>query len=205
MELGGINLEIFTYRPKKCTVTAVLLVFHGVHRNLDFYRDDLPSLANEFCMLEVVPLFDEQRLPWWRYQKGGIAHQGRGMPSDGWTGDLVIGLVDRIRKDENRPGLPYVMVGHSAGAQFLSRFAAFIPNQATAIVIANPSTHVIPSQNVDPPLGFRGVYDVDKADAALQNYLIQPVLMVLGEEDVGDKDRDEPAALSREGLVSTAG
>lgn len=65
-------------------------------------------------------------------------------------------------------------------------------------MIANPSTHVIPSLNVDPPRGFRGVYDPDNADAALQNYLIQPVLMVLGEEDVGDKDRDdEPAALEQ--------
>lgn len=115
----AINLEIFTYRPKKCTVTAVLLVFHGVHRNLDAYRDDLHSLANEFCMLEVVPLFDEQLFPWWRYRKGGIAHQGVAMPSDGWSGDLVIGLVDRIRKDENRLGLPYVMVGHSAGSPIL--------------------------------------------------------------------------------------
>jgi hypothetical protein len=118
VDRGGINLEIFAYRPKKCSVTAVLLVFHGLPRNVDSYRDDLHSLANEFCMLEVVPLFDEQRFPWWRYQKDGIAHQGRVMPSDAWTGKLVIGLVDRIRKDENRPGLPYVMVGHSAGAPF---------------------------------------------------------------------------------------
>jgi hypothetical protein len=65
-------------------------------------------------------------------------------------------------------------------------------------VIANLSTHVIPRLNVDPPFGFRGVYDPDKADAALQNYPVQPVLMVLGEEDVGDKDRDdEPAALEQ--------
>ena len=73
VDLGGINLEIFTYRPKKCTVTAVLLVFHGLHRNLDSYRHDLHSLAIEFCILEVVPLFDAQRFPWWRFQKGGSA------------------------------------------------------------------------------------------------------------------------------------
>lgn len=198
VDVGGISLEIFTYRPKKCTPSALLIVFHGLLRNADSYRDDLHSVANEFCMLEVVPLFDEQRFPSWRYQKGGIVHHGAVQPTSEWTGNLVVRLVDWVRKGEDQPTLPYFLVGHSAGAQFLSRFAAFIPNEAMAIVIANPSTHVLPSLEVEPPFGFRGVYDPGKAEAALRDYLAQPVILVLGEEDVGDKNRDdEPAALQQ--------
>ena len=198
VDLGGIRLEVLTFRPKKCTPSALLLVFHGLHRNVESYRDDLHPLANELCMLEVVPLFDEQRFPSWRYQKGGIAHQGNVLPPTEWTGNLAIKLVDWAREQEGQPHLPYVMVGHSAGAQFLSRVAAFVPNQAAAIVIANPSTHVLPSTEIGAPFGFAGVYDKQESETALRNYLAQPVIMVLGKEDVGDKDRDdEPAALQQ--------
>jgi len=198
VDLGGIRLEVLTYRPKRCTPSALLLVFHGLHRNVDSYRDDLRPLANELCMLELVPLFDEQRFPSWRYQKGGIAYQGNVLPPNQWTGNLAIKLVDWAREQEGQPHLPYVLVGHSAGAQFLSRVAAFIPNQAVAIVIANPSTHVLPSLDVDAPFGFAGAYEKHEAETAMRNYLAQPVIMVLGKDDVGDKDRDdEPAALQQ--------
>lgn len=198
VDLGGISLYVFTYRPKHCTPSALLIVFHGLHRNVDSYRDDLEPIANELCLLELVPLFDEQRFPSWRYQKGGIAHQGTLISPAQWTGNLVLRLVNWARKQESQPNLPYVLVGHSAGAQFLSRFAAFIPNDARAIVIANPSTHVVPSLDIDPPFGFKRVYAPDHELQALQDYLAQPVILVLGKDDVGDKDRDdEPAAVQQ--------
>jgi pimeloyl-ACP methyl ester carboxylesterase len=198
VDLGGITLDVLTYKPKHCTPAAMLLVFHGLHRNVDGYRDDLRPVADELCLLEAVPLFDEQRFPSWRYQKGGIAHKGNVLPESEWTGNLVLHLVEWLRKEEGNPNLPYVAVGHSAGAQFLSRFAAFTPNDAKAIVVANPSTHVLASLDTDPPFGFKGAYERGKEEGALRNYLAQPLIMVLGEEDVGDKDRDdEPAALQQ--------
>lgn len=149
-------------------------------------------------MLELVPLFDEQRFPSWRYQKGGIAYRGVLLPPHEWTGNFALRLVAWGRGEENRPTLPDVLVGHSAGAQFLSRFAALIPNEARAIVIANPSTHVLPSFDTDPPFGLRGLYAPDRQLDALRNYLAQPVILVLGKDDVGDRDRDdEPAAVEQ--------
>jgi hypothetical protein len=198
VDLAGITLEIFTYRPKHCAPSGLLMVFHGLHRGVEDNRDALRPVADELCMLEVVPLFDERRFPGWRYQKGGIAHQGRLQPANEWTGNLALLLIDWVRSAENQPRLPYVLIGHSAGAQFLSRFAAYIPNEARAIIVANPSTHVQPSLGIEPPFGFKGIYGPDKAEAALRNYLAQHVTMVLGEEDLGDKDRDdEPAALQQ--------
>jgi hypothetical protein len=199
VDLGGISLEVFTYRPKNCTPSAILLVFHGLHRGVEDNRGDLRPVADELCLVEAVPLFDEGRFPGWRYQKGGIAYHGSLLPPGQWTGNLALRLVDWIRSDEGQPALPYVVIGHSAGAQFLSRFAAFIPNDAKAIVIANPSTHVLASLEVEAPFGFKGVYDREKAEAALRNYLAEPVIMVLGQDDVGDKDRDDEPAARKQG------
>jgi pimeloyl-ACP methyl ester carboxylesterase len=81
--------------------------------------------------------------------------------------------------------MPYWVIGHSAGAQFLSRFAAFIPNQARRIVIANPSTWVLPSLSDAPPYGLRGV---PAEDILLQRYLAAPVTVFLGQEDKGSKN-----------------
>src|SRR5215469_16437261 len=32
-DLGGVALEVFTYQPSGCRVSAILPVFHGVDRN----------------------------------------------------------------------------------------------------------------------------------------------------------------------------
>jgi len=61
VDLGGISLEIFANRPKNCAPSAMLLVFHGLHRGVEDNRPDLRPVANELCMLDVAPLFDEQR------------------------------------------------------------------------------------------------------------------------------------------------
>jgi len=153
----GVSLEVFTYRPSGCAVSGALLVFHGLARNAAAYRDDAIPLGRRFCMLVVAPLFDEIRFPTWRYQHGGIVHDGAVQPADSWTVNLVPRLVSWVRRQESRADLPYTLIGHSAGAQFLSRVAAFAKDEATHTVIANPSTWVRPTLDVAAPYGF-GVF-----------------------------------------------
>jgi pimeloyl-ACP methyl ester carboxylesterase len=199
VDLGGVGLEIFTYRPKSCAASSLLLVLHGLHRNADSYRDDARPLADALCAIEVAPLFDEKRFPTWRYQKGGIVHGGSPLPPAEWTGNLLLILIDWVRKGEGQPQLPYSLIGHSAGAQFLSRFAAFIPNSAQRIVVANPSTYVLPDLEVEAPFGLKGVYPAGEREAALRTYLAQPVTILLGQEDVGDTNRDDSTAAQAQG------
>jgi len=199
VDLGGVRQEIFTYRPKTCTPSSLLLVLHGIRRNAESYRDDARPLADAICAIEVAPLFDEQRFPSWRYQKGGIVHAGSLLPPAEWTGNLILLLIDWVRDTEGQPQLPYSLIGHSAGAQFLSRFAAFIPNSARKIVIANPSTYVLPDLEVEAPFGLKGVYAPEAREAALRNYLAMPVTILLGQEDVGDTNRDDSASAQEQG------
>ena len=194
VDLRGTRFTIFTYRPKPCPDPALLLVFHGVSRNADGYRDHARPIADRACMIVVAPLFDEKRFPGWRYQRGGVERKGVLQNPRNWTGHYVVALIDWVRRTEGRP-LDVYMIGHSAGGQFLSRLAAFLPTDAKRIVIANPSTHVLPSLKTNAPFGMGGLYPEGEGQEKLQRYLATPVTIFLGKEDTGDKDRnDSPEA-----------
>jgi pimeloyl-ACP methyl ester carboxylesterase len=194
--VGGVSMMMFTYRPSNCAKPDLLLVFHGLGHNADGYRDHARSLADRLCMIVVAPLFDKERFPVWRYQGGGIVDHGAVQPSNAWTGNIVLGIVDWVRHTEGR-NLDYYLLGHSAGGQFLSRVAAFVPTEAKRIVIANPSTHVFPSLTM-APYGFGGVYSANDSVAELRRYLALPLTIFLGREDTGDEERDDsPAAVAQ--------
>jgi pimeloyl-ACP methyl ester carboxylesterase len=195
--LPGLPMSVFTYRPK-CPNPGLLLVFHGVGRNAEGYRDDARGLGDGLCMIVVAPLFDEERFPSWRYQRGGIIHKGKVQDQRDWTGQLVLDLVAWVRRREGRT-VPYSLIGHSAGGQILSRVAAFTPTEAKRIVIANPSTHVFASLKIDAPFGFGGVYPRRNAEAELRRYLETPVTILVGREDVGDKNRNDSAEARAQG------
>lgn len=188
VDVDGVPLQVFTYRPAGCAISGLLLVFHGLDRNAADYRSDAVGLGQRLCRLVAAPLFDEARFPTWRYQHGGIVHGGVVQPPDSWTVNLVPHLVALILRQESRADLPYALIGHSAGGQFLSRVAAFGQSQATEIVIANPFTWVRPSLDVAAPYGFGGVYPPGQGEAALRRYLAAPVTVLLGQEDVGSRN-----------------
>jgi hypothetical protein len=187
-DLGGVPLQVFTYRPDGCAISGILLVFHGLERDAAEYRNHAIPLGQRLCVLAVAPLFDAERFPTWRYQRGGIVRHGTVEPAENQTVALVPRLVAWIRAQENRPDLGYAMLGHSAGGQFLDRVAAFVSNDATRIVIANPSTWVRPTLDIAAPYGFGGVYDRAHGDAALRRYLAAPITVLLGEKDTGSDD-----------------
>jgi len=81
--------------------------------------------------------------------------------------------------------MPHVLIGHSAGAQFLSRVAAYGQPAASRIVIANPSTWVLPSISVVSPYGFA---DIGNGEKAMRAYLALPIVVALGGSDTGSNN-----------------
>jgi dienelactone hydrolase len=196
--VNGTRMTIFTYRPAGCSDPSLLLVFHGARRDANSYRDYARPLADRHCLLVVAPLFDKHAFPSWRYQRGGIVDKKGAVqePRDR-TGQLVLGLVDWARKQEERP-LAYSLIAHSAGGQFLSRLAAFVPSKARHIILANAGTYVFPSLTVDAPYGLGKVYSGADGEAQLRRYLEQPLTIYLGEDDNKDDDRNNtPEARSQ--------
>jgi dienelactone hydrolase len=184
--IAGTALRVFTYRPANCVPRMLLLVFHGVGRNADGYRDHAKPLADAGCGVVAAPLFDKARFPSALYQYGGVAEHGRATAEGGRTVDLVAPLAAWAKGAAGNPALPLVLVGHSAGAQFLSRVAAFTPADAVRILIVDPSTWVMPSLTTPVPFGFGGMTSPAASELALRAYLARPVVVLLGTADVGD-------------------
>lgn len=190
ISIDGEIIALHTYKPPHYAGGPVLLVLHGLGANAPGYRDYAVPLADQLGFLVVAPLFDRKRFPTWRYQAGGLVRDQRAdgefavEPEAQWTGRLFLAVIDSVRVAEGRPDLAYALIGHSAGGQALSRFAAFVPHQAQRIVIANPSTWLWPSRDERFPFGFGGLPAPLADDAALQRYLAQPVTVLLGTADL---------------------
>ncbi len=181
--------EVFTYRPPAYAGGPLIVVFHGILRNADEYRDHAVNLGDRFGALIAAPKFDNERFPKPKYQFAGIVKgEGEAIAADQRTGAYVPQIVTEIRRREKRPDLPYYLIGHSAGGQFLARSAAFVPFGAKRIVAANPGTHLFPVEDAEYPLGFGQLPKPIDADEQLQHYLAQPLTFYLGS---GDTERDE--------------
>jgi poly(3-hydroxybutyrate) depolymerase len=183
--LPGATLRLFTYRPTDCTPDLLLLAFHGVQRDAGPYRDHARPLADRLCALVVAPQFDKQRFPRDLYQYGGIVQNGVAVTPGGRTVDLVAPLAAWARAAAGSPQMPYVLLGHSAGAQFVDRVAAFATTDAARMVAANPSTWVMPSLAEPAPFGFGRFGPTGDAEAALRAYLARPLVVLLGDADTG--------------------
>ncbi len=168
--VDGTTLNVFTYRPASCAPRQLLVVFHGVGRDAGPYRTHARTLADRLCAIVIAPEFDALRFPNPLYQLGGS------------TIRLVSPLVEWARAAAAQPDMPYILIGHSAGAQFLGRVAAYGAPAAVRIVIANPSTWVMPDTTLPVPYGFG---DAAGGEAALRAYLARPIVVLLGGDDTG--------------------
>ena len=195
VSFGPIEFDIYTHRPLNCAQPSVLLVFHGNGRGASSYRDSARPVAKEACFVVYSPLFDKKRFPNWSYHRGGLVEDGDLRDSDDWTVAHVSEIVEWIQEREG-PDTPVYLFGHSAGAQYLSRVVAFAPPAGVSrIVLANPSTYVVPSNDWDVPYGFGGLGADLAGKAAIRAYLEAPVTIYLGQDDIREQDvtRNEDA------------
>ena len=188
VRFGEVPMKLYTYKPKDFSDGPVIMVFHGVLRNAEEYRDDSVEMGERFRALIVAPLFDETTFPKPKYQFGGILKNGTATPRDEWTGEYVNRIVKVIRHREGRPEMPLYLIGHSGGGQFVIRTSAFVGTDAKRIVAANPGTHLFPNRAADFPFGFGGLPDELQTDARLKSYLAQPLTIYIGTKDI---ERDE--------------
>ncbi|WP_341913417.1 hypothetical protein [Ferrovibrio terrae] len=201
VRVKDFNLEVFTYKPANYSHGPLLLVFHGVDRNADTYRDNAKTIADRFGMAVAAPLFDKSRFPSALYQQGGVANKKALQPQEKWIGNTAIALADQLRKDEGKPDLDYYLIGHSAGGQFLARLAPFTHHAAKRIVVANPSSWVFPTLKEDFPFGLGGATASLVNDDFLKRYLAAPLTVYLGMTDTGATNRDDSEDATEQGAT----
>lgn len=193
--VGEVPLKCFTYRPQHYKDGPLLFVFHGVLRNASEYRDHAVGMADRFGALVVAPLFDDERFPLAKYQHGGIVRDGKAVPADERTGAMIPKLAAAIREREKRPDMPYYMIGHSGGGQFLFRLAAFVETDAQEIVASNAGTLIFPRKNAPFPYGYGKLPEELGTDVEMKRFCAQRLTLYLGEMDI---ERDEWLDVSTE-------
>jgi len=183
-ENGGEPLTLHTYRPPTWAGGPLILVFHGVKRNAEDYRNFAITLAERFRAVIITPEYDSLRFPSARYQRGGLLKGGKVQPAGAWTYSTVPGIVSFARKMLGSDTLPYYLIGHSAGGQFLVRMAAFLPGEARRIVASNPGSDLFPTRDQPFGYGFGGLPEALSDDKVLKAYLAAPLTLYLGTDDI---------------------
>jgi poly(3-hydroxybutyrate) depolymerase len=202
VDLGRAKLDVFTYKPADYRDVPMLVVFHGTLRDADVYRDHAKVLGDRLGMLVIAPKFDSKQFGSGMYQQGGLFQKGELAPRDKWTWSLVPQVIDRMRDLEQRPDMPYYLIGHSAGGQFLVRMTAFAPTKARNVVAANPGSELFPTRDMPYPYGFGRLPDELSNDDLLRRYLEQPLTLFLGTKDTMlDSDLDKSSGANKQGTT----
>jgi pimeloyl-ACP methyl ester carboxylesterase len=181
-DLGGVQVEVQTYKPSSWSGDGVLLHFHGLGSHPADELGCLTDLAERSGHMLVAPYFDRDRFPFWRYQAVGIAQQGSPRPRETWTGNLVVELLRQLEALEG-PRMAVRLIGHSAGGQFVDRFAGFHAVPAARLIAANPASVLMPSRDYAYPYGFGRLPDSIAGDDTIAAYLRQPLVLYVGELD----------------------
>lgn len=180
----GPALRVWYYAPPQVTATTpVVFVMHGRGRDADRYRDEWSSLAEANRFVVAVPEFDNARFPGGAsYNHGGFRDQeGRERPRNLWSFAAIDPLFEELRARTGTAVPTYAIYGHSAGAQFVHRFALFTPEaRFHAAVSANAGSYAMPDFAVDYPFGL-GKAPVDAR--GLRRALAKPMVVLLGTAD----------------------
>jgi len=102
LSVDGRTLAVYTYKPATYTNGPLILVFHGLARNAEEYRDHAKGLADRLKAIVAAPEFDEERFPYERYSQGGLTQDGAVRPRVEWTWSLVPRIADALRRQEGR-------------------------------------------------------------------------------------------------------
>lgn len=184
VDFDGIPLNLHFNKPENYSGERFILLFHGASRTAGGYRDSSAGMAEKFESLVVVPEFDLERFPNRSYQFGGVFREdGSVADAEERTYAYVPKLVEYIRAREGDADLPYLLLGFSAGGQFVGRMAAFLDTDAERILAISSGSCMFPTREMDFGLGFGGLPAELSNDERIRRYLAQPITVYIGTND----------------------
>jgi len=204
----GMPIDIYYYKPPTYEKGPLIVVIHGSDRDAEPYRNNAISVAERTGAIIVAPQFDRVRFPDETYKRGGgVMKDGKVQPKESWTFNVIFRLVAAVREKEGSPELPYYLLGHSGGGQFVAKMAMFMPDGPRRFVAANPGSNIFPDKGVPFPYGLGGLPAELSGDEALRRYCAAPLTLYLGTGDVYQNASDgfdfSPEAM-RQGPVRLA-
>lgn len=176
-------VKVFYHIPQgDISLMPIIFSFHGASRNADDYRDYWISMSNSNKFMVFAPEFSSQKYPGLgdNYLMGNVFDDGDN-PTENefnefseWTFSVIDDIFDFIVNQVSGTQERYNAWGHSGGAQFLHRFAFFVPNSKLNIgVCSNAGWYTVPESNIDFPYGIGLPFtsnEINLPDFILQNY-----------------------------------
>jgi len=184
-DFDGTPLNLWTFKPDNYVADGFILLLHGASRAAEGYRDNARGFAREYGRLVVVPEFDRDRFPSRRYQFGGVLREDGSFadPAE-HTYAFIPKIVEYIRGREGKPELPWILLGYSAGGQFVARMAAFLDTDAERLVAMSPGSTLFPTREMEFGLGFGGLPEAYANDERIRRYLALSLTVAIGTDDV---------------------
>lgn len=174
--------------PADPSTAEILIVMHGLGRDGEEYRGDWTELVKGRNVLVLVPEFSDEFFPGARaYNLGNLlGEDGNPLPEEEWSFNVVEALFDHVVREVGSEAQDYALFGHSAGAQFVHRFVAFMPEQrARVLVAANAGWYTVLDDSVAFPYGLDGA---PVKESELGNAFASNLVILLGGDDVDGED-----------------
>lgn len=181
---AGPPIPVWYLRPDSAKADApVVFVMHGVQRDADRYLHEWVDVALQYNLVVVVPQFTTKEFPGARSYNFGatFAEDGREVPREKWSYSAIEPIFDAMRSIEGLTADRYWLFGHSAGAQFVHRFAMLgLDKRMAGAISANAGSYMLPTTQVHWPFGVDGApggkFDFARAFAS-------PMIVLLGAAD----------------------
>jgi hypothetical protein len=194
-----------TYKKEEPPV----VVFHGVFRNPDVYRDSWVKIAEEFGLFVVAPLFSQEHFPGTAgYNLGNICQSENDLTPKAernWSYHVPEVVFEFLAAEGTKDTVArgYLAFGHSAGSQFLHRKVALAPDPRLLLAVSsNAGWYTMPTTSSTWPYGWGGLEEAAGLveDEALAAFLSGPLVVQLGSKDIDKKHvnlRRTPEALAQ--------
>jgi poly(3-hydroxybutyrate) depolymerase len=181
---AGPALPVWYLRPEGTPADApMVFVMHGVRRDADRYLTEWVATAREHGFVIVVPEFPSKAFPGANgYNFGGVFDkEGQERPRAQWSYSAIEPIFDAVREIEALTAPKYWLFGHSAGAQFVHRYAMLgLGKRMQGAISANAGSYMFATEEVRWPFGVAGApgdhFDFTRAFAA-------PLVLLLGDAD----------------------
>jgi pimeloyl-ACP methyl ester carboxylesterase len=199
--LAGDAIDVYIDRPD-CANPGLICGFHGSARNAESLRNVIDGIGIPMCLIGACPEFDEARFSIDAYQMVNIGEYGDINLQSTWTTNHTYDLVAWVKEREGRPTIPTWYYGHSAGAQYVSRLAAYhTPPNTQRFIVANPSSQPRANLAEPVPYGFSGFPSGFNPLEMMKRYLAAPVTVYLGmlDNNPADPELSHAAGAERQG------
>jgi len=184
---GERAIQVYTYKPKGFSNGPIFFVFHGAKRNAEDYRNWTIPLAEKYHAIVAAPFFDQGRFLAHLYSWGGIlSKDGKLRDSSQWSFPLATEVIQSILKGEGDMKRDHYLLGHSGGAQFLTRYVAMESVTAKRVIGANAGTYPFPRLDWDWGYGFGKLPKEFQKEDRFKKMLATPMTIYLGLADISD-------------------